>query len=52
MRLRIECTVPDEWRDQDSTAGILRGPYDDITESLLSLGAEDIDTEEIADTTS
>jgi len=48
-RLRIECTVPADWVDRTSASGILENPYDDVTNALLDLGVEDIDTELVED---
>lgn len=47
MRLQITVTVPDEWRDETSPAGIIDQAHQDVVDSLVSLGAEDIDTEEV-----
>lgn len=43
MKLTITCTVPDDWRDWTNESFVLEAPYTDVHDTLLGLGAEDID---------
>lgn len=42
MKITITFSAPDDWRDETDDSGVLQGPYEDITEAMIGLGAEDI----------
>lgn len=45
LRITITCSIPDEYADPGHSMGVTNKGYEEITEALMAVGAEDVDIE-------